>query len=947
MSQSINSRERNQNMTSSFSFDDNNSMMIPNHQMKKLREEYAKAKGRASYFEPTFDAPVPLDKRVHNEQAIRVYSALSSLLYASIGASKVDELERFIMKRASALPKQMFDLVEWSEALELAREVRQSAYGNIRPLSPRKQSYFISRAEIPGLNATGMNANSSQEDTNTIGSGVIPGSYLELNDVLPKSYTSSAPIQQTNNNLSQQQQYFARVNNNTSELEYHRNNYTQLIKADLKSIRSSVSTQLSMFEGELSQLGAALYKALGSIRKREINLHDQIKELTHSLVEEKRTSNQLKEELNKISISSDNYINNNINNNGEEGKNKDNNDDVEALETLESLEQLKLEYERKLKELQSEVDVNKIEQKALQDKLEVSETENENNKSKIEKFSQLLREERDAAGGLRQQLELIRVDNDRKDTEIARAKAQVTTATANSGRSSLTNISDDDAIKWDVDVVKTDKEKETEALEVEKASLMNTIEQGSLSIKQLNEQLYHATTQLEEVRNDNSRLVTERDQARSQVLQLKVQLQNEVKPQVASLQPENKLLHSNIMGGVIMPDTDNNKQIIDSSSENGTDALNDKGSSISSSSSNKGGVSKAPLTREAAISILQSHIRNYLKAKSIAIYAASLTSGVLQSCPGTIQGETGWYEYGDYTCLFASTPNTGGYKLLCGPIDNHFLEDTAHNVYSTLKSSGFNFGTRKYDKYMRLPKEVKLDLISIEVIHRMNGSMKAEINNMRDQITKLEEDVKHHKSIASSENASSSGMNPNKLNISASTGASDLSTTQLIQLTPRRERKLVKLQSISRSFVARNQVSRFKQQLLARVNGRLVAMNNTIQGESGWYTHNDNIYYFVTTNGSIVGSGNSSSSSSNGQKEWIKVLGPISLKHFQSLEQQCLERSPSEIPSRSFLKYSNSISDQSPSPVHIQAKLPNQGELLINKRNKRLYVSLPIENYAI
>ena len=53
-----------------------------------LRESYAVAKSRAAQYSATSNLALHL--RVHGQQAARVYSALSTLLYASISISKAD-----------------------------------------------------------------------------------------------------------------------------------------------------------------------------------------------------------------------------------------------------------------------------------------------------------------------------------------------------------------------------------------------------------------------------------------------------------------------------------------------------------------------------------------------------------------------------------------------------------------------------------------------------------------------------------------------------------------------------------------------------------------------------------------------------------------------------------------------------------------------------------------
>jgi hypothetical protein len=101
--------------------------------IKQLRNEYAVAKTRAESFRPTRD--MALHMRVQSQLATRIYSALASLLYASISLAKVNELERFIFKRASGLPKDYFDMTQWGDVIQIARECRQRNFDHLERMS--------------------------------------------------------------------------------------------------------------------------------------------------------------------------------------------------------------------------------------------------------------------------------------------------------------------------------------------------------------------------------------------------------------------------------------------------------------------------------------------------------------------------------------------------------------------------------------------------------------------------------------------------------------------------------------------------------------------------------------------------------------------------------------------------------------------------------------------
>jgi len=103
------------------------SSLDSSYNMKLLRERYNVAQMRAAEFSSTNKAMIPL--KVHGMQASRVYAALSTLLYASMGVAKVAALERFVRKNAAQLPSSLFDMSEWDSVLQVARTCRNAEGG--------------------------------------------------------------------------------------------------------------------------------------------------------------------------------------------------------------------------------------------------------------------------------------------------------------------------------------------------------------------------------------------------------------------------------------------------------------------------------------------------------------------------------------------------------------------------------------------------------------------------------------------------------------------------------------------------------------------------------------------------------------------------------------------------------------------------------------------------
>ena len=64
------------------------------------------------------------EKKQQFHQANRLYYGLSTLLYASIGAMKANELDVYVRRKALLLPEAIFDIREWEPFLLLAKECR-------------------------------------------------------------------------------------------------------------------------------------------------------------------------------------------------------------------------------------------------------------------------------------------------------------------------------------------------------------------------------------------------------------------------------------------------------------------------------------------------------------------------------------------------------------------------------------------------------------------------------------------------------------------------------------------------------------------------------------------------------------------------------------------------------------------------------------------------------
>ena len=68
------------------------------------------------------------EKKQQYHQANRLYYGLSTLLYASIGAMKANELDVYVRRKALLLPGSIFDIKEWEQFLMLAKDCRSKEW---------------------------------------------------------------------------------------------------------------------------------------------------------------------------------------------------------------------------------------------------------------------------------------------------------------------------------------------------------------------------------------------------------------------------------------------------------------------------------------------------------------------------------------------------------------------------------------------------------------------------------------------------------------------------------------------------------------------------------------------------------------------------------------------------------------------------------------------------
>ena len=94
-----------------------------------LQTHYNSAKKRVIELSQSTNAPsAPFHLKIHTSATLKIYTAISSLLYATLSIARANDLDLFIRQNSVHLPQSMFDLNEWSAILNLARDHRN---GNV------------------------------------------------------------------------------------------------------------------------------------------------------------------------------------------------------------------------------------------------------------------------------------------------------------------------------------------------------------------------------------------------------------------------------------------------------------------------------------------------------------------------------------------------------------------------------------------------------------------------------------------------------------------------------------------------------------------------------------------------------------------------------------------------------------------------------------------------
>ena len=144
-----------------------------------LKDGYHIAKMREDELKVEVLKEESVSHALYMQQALKVYAAISTLLYATISIQKTEDLEKFIVKRSASLPAGILNIEDWKVVMQTARQYRH-AYSGIDPHSAVAMTMKrngisdsgVRVMELPSISISGANTG-----TNGSGGDGINGFY--------------------------------------------------------------------------------------------------------------------------------------------------------------------------------------------------------------------------------------------------------------------------------------------------------------------------------------------------------------------------------------------------------------------------------------------------------------------------------------------------------------------------------------------------------------------------------------------------------------------------------------------------------------------------------------------------------------------------------------------------------------------------------------------------
>lgn len=103
---------------------DHDTINISKENMILLKNAYQASKLRSIEY---MNVNVPMNLRLHCQQASRIYNSITALIFAHLTIAKSEEIERYIKIKGSQLPSSVLNIKDWEDVLVLAKDFRESS----------------------------------------------------------------------------------------------------------------------------------------------------------------------------------------------------------------------------------------------------------------------------------------------------------------------------------------------------------------------------------------------------------------------------------------------------------------------------------------------------------------------------------------------------------------------------------------------------------------------------------------------------------------------------------------------------------------------------------------------------------------------------------------------------------------------------------------------------
>ncbi len=207
-----------------------------------------------------------LPLKIHTQQGARVYAAIATLLYASIGSTKVDDLEAFIRRKGVTLPGSIFDLDRWIDVLDVARVVRSNNDSAWSHANLGGTNGFIPITHTPDSPAEAeakAKANTGQADPFSATGDLMTGEALEEEDDYELEFEPEHAEKGKGRGIAA-----TVVKNNNWVNSPVKEEGRKTLRRKAQSLVKSHSTATESIEKELSTMAAMMNSAKQSLARR-------------------------------------------------------------------------------------------------------------------------------------------------------------------------------------------------------------------------------------------------------------------------------------------------------------------------------------------------------------------------------------------------------------------------------------------------------------------------------------------------------------------------------------------------------------------------------------------------------------------------------------------------------------------------------------------------------